>query len=55
MYFESIAKHYGVEIKRSSIKITKMVFKKILYGTGEEEIDFEYSSAAGVRKVYSTI
>lgn len=27
-----------------------MVLEKILYGTGEEKIDFEYSSAAGVRK-----
>ena len=51
MYFESIAKHYGVEIKGVPIKkLPRWFLEKILYGTGEEEIDFEYSSAAGVRK-----
>lgn len=51
MYFESIAKHYGVEIKGVAIKkLPKDFLDKILYGTGSEEIDFEYSSAAGIRK-----
>ena len=51
MYFESIAKHYSVEIKGVPIKkLPRWFLEKILYGTGEEEIDFEYSSAAGVRK-----
>ncbi len=51
MYFESIAKHYGVEIKNKKIKdLPRWFLEKILYGTGEEEIDFEYSSYAGVRK-----
>ena len=51
MYFESIAKHYGVEIKGIPIKkLPKDFLDKILYGTGDEEIDFEYSSYAGVRK-----
>lgn len=51
MYFESIAKHYGVEIKDVPIKkLPKDFLDKILYGTGSEEIDFEYASAAGVRK-----
>ena len=51
MYFESIAKHYGVEIKNKKIKdLPKDFMDKILYGTGNEEIDFEYSSYAGVRK-----
>ncbi len=51
MYFESIAKHYGVEIKDVPIKkLPKEFLDKILYGTGFEEIDFEYSSAAGVRR-----
>ena len=51
MYFESIGKHYGVDIKGKPIKkLPKEFLEKILYGTGDEEIDFEYSSPAGVRK-----
>ena len=51
MYFESIGKHYGVEIKNKKIKdLPKYFIDKILYGTGDEEIDFEYSSYAGTRK-----
>ena len=51
MYFESIGKHYGVEIKNKKIKdLPKDFIDKILYGTGDEEIDFEYSSYAGIRK-----
>ena len=51
MYFESIGKHYGVEIKGVPIKkLPRWFMEKILYGTGDEKIDFEYSSAAGVRK-----
>ena len=51
MYFESIAKHYGVEIKDVPIKkLPKDFLNKILYGTGDEAIDFEYTSAAGTRK-----
>ena len=54
MYFESIAKHYGVEIKGVPIKkLPKEFLNKILYGTGAEKIDFEYESAAGVRKFTS--
>ena len=50
MYFESIGKHYGVDIKNKPIKkLPKEFLDKILYGTGDEEIDFEYSSAAGTR------
>ena len=51
MYFESIAKHYGVEIKGVPIKkLQRNFLEKILYGTGDEEIDFKYTSAAGERK-----
>ena len=51
MYFESIGKHYGVEIKNKKIKdLPKDFIDKILYGTGDEEIDFGYSSYAGTRK-----
>ncbi len=51
MYFESIAKHYGVKIKDVPIKkLPRDFMEKILYGTGDEVIDFEYTSFAGTRK-----
>ena len=54
MYFESIAKHYGVEIKNKKIKdLPRWFMEKILYGTGDEKIDFEYTSYTGTRKFTS--
>ncbi len=54
MYFESIAKHYGVEIKDVPIKkLPRWFLEKILYGTEDEAIDFEYTSYAGTRKFTS--
>ena len=50
MYFESIAKHYGVDIKKPIKKLPKEFLEKILYGTGNESIDFEYESSVGIRK-----
>ena len=50
MYFESIAQKYNVDITKPIKKLPKDFLNKILYGTGIEEIDFQYSSAAGVRK-----
>ena len=51
MYFESIGRHYGVEIKGVPIKkLPRWFLEKILYGTGDEKIDFEFESAAGIRK-----
>lgn len=51
MYFESIAKYYNIEIKNKKIKdLPQWFIEKILYGTGEDEIDFEFSSYAGTRK-----
>jgi len=51
MYFESVGKHYGVDIKNKPIKkLPKEFMKKILYGTGDEEIDFVYDGYSGTRK-----
>ena len=50
MYFESIGRHYGVDISVPIKKLPKDFLDKILYGTGTEKIDFEYASAAGVRR-----
>ena len=50
MYFESIGKHYGVDIKKPIKKLPRDFLEKILYGTGNEEMEFEYSSSYGTRK-----
>jgi len=50
MYFESIGHHYGVDINVPIKKLPKEFLKKILYGTGNDEIDFSYTSPAGTRK-----
>ena len=49
MYFESIAKHYKVDISVPIKKLPREFLNKILYGTGTEEIDFRYETVAGVR------
>ena len=53
MYFESIAKHYGVNINQPIKKLPREFLEKILYGTGNEKIDFEYTSMAGTRRFTS--
>ena len=51
MYFESIGKHYGIDIKDKKIKdLPKDFINKILYGTGDEKINFEYHSFSGTRR-----
>ena len=51
MYFESVGRHYGIDIRNKKIKdLPRDFLEKILYGTGSEEIDFEYESYAGIRK-----
>ena len=50
MYFESIGRHYGVDISKPIKKLPRDFMEKILYGTGDEKIDFEYESPAGIRK-----
>ncbi len=49
MYFESIARKYDVDITKPIKKLPKEFLNKILYGTGTENIDFEYESTAGKR------
>lgn len=50
MYFEAIGKHYGVDITVPIKKLPKEFLDKILYGTGDECIDFEHESPFGIRK-----
>ena len=49
MYFESIGRHYGVNIKNPIKKLPREFLEKILYGTGDEVIDFEFESVNGTR------
>ena len=49
MYFESIAKYYGVDISKPIKKLPRDFLDKILYGTGDDVIDFEYHSPSGIR------
>jgi len=53
MYFEAIGKHYGIDIKKPIKKLPREFLEKILYGTGDEEIDFEYTNITGTRKFTS--
>lgn len=50
MYFESIGKYYGVDIKKPIKKLPREFLDKILYGTGDDVIDFEFESSVGKRK-----
>ena len=50
MYFEAIAKHYGVDISKKMKDLPRWFMEKILYGTGDEEIEFEYETTFGIRK-----
>ncbi|MBR3325277.1 MAG: excinuclease ABC subunit UvrA [Clostridia bacterium] len=50
MYFEAIAKHYNIDITVPIKKLPRWFLDKIMYGTGDEIIDFEYTSAFGTRK-----
>ncbi len=50
MYFESIGRHYGIDIKKPIKSLPREFMDKILYGTGKEVIDFEYTSSIGTRR-----
>ena len=50
MYFETIGKHYGVDIKVPIKKLPREFLDKILYGTGDECIEFEHESPFGIRR-----
>ena len=50
MYFEAIGRHYGVDISKPIKDLPRDFLDKILYGTGDEEIEFVYETAFGVRR-----
>ncbi|MDO5556841.1 MAG: excinuclease ABC subunit UvrA [Clostridia bacterium] len=54
MYFESIARYYGVDISKPIKELPKDFMDKILYGTGDDIVDFSYVTSAGERKFSSS-
>ena len=50
MYFEAIGRHYNVDISKPIKNLPREFLDKILYGTGDEEIEFEFTSPYGTRK-----
>ena len=49
MYIKSLGKHYGVDVTKPICDLPDDFMQKVLYGTGEEKIDFHFKSASGVR------
>lgn len=53
MYIRSLGKHYGVDITKKIKNLPKDFLDKVLYGTGDEKIDFKYESKTGTRQFTS--
>lgn len=49
MYYEGLSKHYNVDINKPIKRLPKDFVEKLLYGTGKEEIEFEFNSKTGKR------
>lgn len=49
MYLKSLGAHYKVDVSKPIKDLPEDFMNKILYGTGDEKIDFKYESASGVR------
>ncbi|MBQ9279970.1 MAG: excinuclease ABC subunit UvrA [Clostridia bacterium] len=49
MYLKSLGAHYHVDVSKPIKDLPQDFVDKVLYGTGDEKIDFRYESAAGVR------
>ncbi len=49
MYIYSLGKHYGVDVNKPIKDLPEDFINKVLYGTGNEKIDFKYESASGTR------
>ncbi len=49
MYIYSLGKHYGVDVNKPIKDLPEDFLNKVLYGTGNEKIDFKYESASGTR------
>ncbi|MBQ8299473.1 MAG: excinuclease ABC subunit UvrA [Clostridia bacterium] len=49
MYLKSLGAHYKVDVSKPIKDLPEDFVNKVLYGTGDEKIDFRYESAAGIR------
>ena len=49
MYLKSLGTHYKIDVSKPIKDLPEDFINKVLYGTGDEKIDFRYESASGVR------
>ncbi len=49
MYIRSLGKHYNVDVTKPIAELPEEFLNKVLYGTGDEKIDFRYEGSTGVR------
>ncbi len=49
MYLKALGKHYKIDVSKPISELPEDFMDKVLYGTGDEKLDFRYESAAGVR------
>ncbi len=49
MYLKSLGAHYKVDVSKPIKDLPEDFVNKVLYGTGDEKIDFRYESASGIR------
>ena len=49
MYFKALGEHYHVDVSKPIKDLPKDFMDKVLYGTGDEKLDFRYESSTGVR------
>ncbi len=49
MYIYSLGKHYGVDVTKPIKDLPEDFVNKVLYGTGDEKINFKYEGSTGTR------
>ena len=49
MYLKALGEHYHVDVSKPIKDLPKDFMDKVLYGTGDEKLDFRYESSTGVR------
>ena len=49
MYLKVLGEHYHVDVSKPIKDLPKDFMDKVLYGTGDEKLDFRYESSTGVR------
>ena len=49
MYLKALGEHYHIDVSKPIKDLPRDFMEKVLYGTGDEKIDFRYESSTGVR------